>query len=135
MKIVALDLGDRWVGIAISDPLGIIARPHDTVATKQLHQFLENLFSKEQIQTIVVGYPKTLRDTESAQTKRVRTQFDELKKLFPDLTWVLWDERLTSKEAVRMARHLPTKDKLLVHARAAAIILTTYLASLAIQGD
>jgi len=135
MKILALDPGDRWVGIAISDPLGIIARPYETVEAKKLIPFLRTLFQQELIGTVVVGYPKTLRGTESEQTKKALAQAEELKKAFPEIKWVLWDERLTSQEAQRMARQSPRKDKKLVHARAAAIILTAYLASLAFQND
>jgi len=135
MKILALDPGDRWIGIAISDPLGIIARPYETVDAKKLIPFLRTLFKEEQIGTVVVGYPKTLRGTQSEQTKKTLTQAAELKQAFPDIEWILWDERLTSQEAQRMARQSPTKDKKLVHARAAAIILTAYLASLAYQHD
>jgi len=135
MKTIALDLGDRWVGIAISDPLGIIARPHETVETKKLILVLRTLFDDEQIDSIVVGYPKTMRGTESAQTKKILAQKDELKREFPNKQWILWDERLTSQEAERLALQSPVKDKKLVHSRAAAIILTAYLVSLALEQD
>ena len=135
MKAISLDLGDRWIGVAISDPLGIIARPYETVEAKQLHRFLKNLFEQETIGTIVVGYPKTMRGTESAQTKKAVAQAEELKKSFPNHEWILWDERLTSQEAERIGRSSSSKEKLLSHARAAAIILTAYLASLASEHD
>ena len=135
MKILALDLGDRWIGVAISDPLGIIARPYETVEAKKLTRFLQQLFDQEQIKSVVVGYPKTLRGTESEQTKKILAQAEALKQQFTDVDWILWDERLTSQEAERMARQLPGKDKKLVHARAAAIILRAYLDSLASEHD
>ena len=135
MKIIALDLGDRWVGVAISDPLGIIARPYETIEANKLASFLHTLFDEEQIGTAIVGYPKTLRGTESAQTKKVLAQADELKKEFPNVTWILWDERLTSQEAERLGRQVAAKDKKVVHARAAAIILSAYLTSLAAEQD
>ena len=70
MKVLALDLGDSWVGTALSDPMKIIARPHETVKTKDLFNFLKNIFETEQIDTVLVGYPRTMRGTESAQTKK-----------------------------------------------------------------
>jgi len=79
MKILALDIGDRWTGIAISDPLGIIARPYDTVATHQLIDVLERIITLENISTIVVGMPITLRGLESEQTKKVKTFTQKLK--------------------------------------------------------
>jgi len=132
MKIIALDLGDRWTGIAISDPLRIIARPLETVETKKLVSFLTDLLAQEKIETIIVGYPKTLRGTESAQTKAVIAQFEKLREKFPQASWLLWDERLTSKHAQKLAKGT-RESKLLVHARAAALILTTYLGSLSDQ--
>ena len=72
MKILALDIGDKWTGTAVSDPLGIIARPYKTVETKELEIFLSETIGSENIEKIIVGYPKTMRGTESEQTKKIR---------------------------------------------------------------
>ena len=127
MKIVALDLGDAWTGIAISDGLGIIARPYNTVATENLFVALEELFAKERITTVVVGYPKTMRGTQSEQTKKIVREKEVLEQKFPNYTWILWDERLSSKRAAKIGPARTKQEKLLVHARAAASILDTYL--------
>ena len=71
MKILALDIGDRWTGMAISDPLGILPRPYETVKTTELFTALEKIIPKERISIIVVGLPTTMRGTESEQTKKV----------------------------------------------------------------
>ncbi|OGB96836.1 hypothetical protein A3F06_00485 [candidate division TM6 bacterium RIFCSPHIGHO2_12_FULL_36_22] len=134
MKILALDLGDVHTGVAISDALGITCQPLTTIPTYKLENDLGKILSKEQIKEIVVGYPKTLRGTESQQTEKILQQVDQLKILFPQYTWKLWDERLTSKQAGSIQRSNKKsrnpEDKLKVHAIAAALILQSYLESL-----
>ncbi len=71
MKIAALDLGDRWIGTAISDASCILARPLKTIEKDTLFVFIEHLLQDEKISEIVIGYPKTLRGTESEQTKKI----------------------------------------------------------------
>ena len=127
MKILALDIGDRWTGVAISDPLGILPRPYDTTKTTDLYTFLENVIQKERISTIVVGLPTTMRGTESDQTKKVIAMTEELKNHFPTIEWKMWDERLTSKQAAGIKSTKTKEDKLRSHAIAAAIFLSTYL--------
>lgn len=127
MKILALDIGDRWTGLAISDPLGILPRPYDTVKTAELFTSLEKIIDKERISTIVVGLPTTLRGTESEQTKKVLEMTETLKNLFPAIEWKMWDERLTSKQAASIKSIKTKEDKLRSHAIAAAIFLSSYL--------
>jgi putative holliday junction resolvase len=127
MKILALDIGDRWTGVAISDPLGILPRPYDTIKTAELFTSLTKIIDKERISTIVVGLPTTLRGTESEQTKKVLAFTEDLKKLFPAIEWKMWDERLTSKQAATIKSTRTKEDKLRSHAIAAAIFLSSYL--------
>ena len=127
MKILALDIGDRWTGVAISDPLGILPRPYDTCKTADLYTFLEKVIPKEYISTIVVGLPTTMRGTESDQTKKVIAMTQELKAHFSTIEWTMWDERLTSKQAAGIKSTKTKEDKLRSHAIAAAIFLSTYL--------
>jgi len=127
LKILALDLGTQWVGLALSDPLRILAKPLTTVTLEQLQKSLTDLFSKERISTVVVGNPQTLKGTDSAQTQLVHTQFADLKNFFSDKEWILWDERLSSKRANALAKSHSKEEKLKEHARAAAFILETYL--------
>ena len=127
MKILALDIGDRWTGVAISDPLGILPRPYDTIKTTELFTSLEKIIQRERIATIVVGLPTTMRGTESDQTKKVIEMSETLKNLFPSLEWKMWDERLTSKQAATLKSTKTKEDKLRSHAIAAAIFLSSYL--------
>ena len=132
-KILALDLGDQWVGVAISDPSQVFSRPYDTTTRKNLESFLTDLFKKELIETVVVGYPKTMRGTESEQTKKIVQEKEALEQKFPESSWVLWDERLSSKFAAAHGKTASKEDKLKSHARAAAFILDSYLSFLQLQ--
>ena len=127
MKILALDLGDVWVGTALSDPLRIIARPYQTIKEPELLPFLHALFEKEHIEIIVIGYPRTMRNTESLQTKKVVIQKEIIEKEFPLKKCILWDERLSSKHAKTIQRQNSKTDSTKEHSIAAALILETYL--------
>lgn len=136
MKILALDLGDAWVGTALSDPLKITCKPHETTAIANLSSFLEKLFQQQMIDTVVVGYPTTLSGgTESDQTRKIVATKDELAQQFPDKTWVLWDERLSSKRADQLKRATNKEEKIKSHSVAAAFILQSYLDHLAFQSS
>lgn len=102
MKIFALDLGDKWIGSAISDGLKMTSRPYESIAAEQIIPFIKKTLEQEYIDTIVVGYPKTMGGTESEQTKKIIAQKEELEALFPKVTWILWDERLSSKRAAQI---------------------------------
>lgn len=127
MKIMALDLGDAWIGVALTDPLRFFAKPHTTVATAELECFLKKIFTQEKISIVVVGYPKTMQGKESAQTIKIVTLKKELEQQYPDQQWILWDERLSSKQASVIKKVKNKQDKLEQHAIAAAIILQSYL--------
>lgn len=127
MKVLSLDLGDVWTGTALSDPLRIIARPYQTIKTTDLLSFLHSLFTKEQIDTIIIGYPKTMRDTESLQTKKIILHKEILEKEFDTKKCILWDERLSSKGAKIIQRQNAKIDSKKEHSIAAALILETYL--------
>lgn len=127
MKIAALDVGDTWTGSAISDALGITARPYITVPTRELPHLITKLIEEERINTIVVGYPKTMKGTESEQTKKTKILFDQLQKTFTHVSWTWWDERLTSKQAARLKKQKTKQDKQASHSIAAALLLMGYL--------
>lgn len=134
-KIAAFDLGDQWIGIALSDSSRVIARPYTTITAKELITFIKKLISEQSPEILVVGYPKTMRGTESEQTKKVKAQFEQLREKFPTITWVLWDERLTSSWASKLSKAPTKEEKLKSHARAAAFILDSYLQFLKNQAD
>ncbi len=126
MKIAALDLGDRWIGIATCDPLEIVASPYKTITADQLDQTIPELI-EERVEMIVVGLPKTLGGKDSQQTLKIKKQFQTLQETYPEISWQLWDERLTSKQAETLKRPKNKQDKQATHAIAAALILGSYL--------
>lgn len=130
MKIIALDIGDVHTGVAYADDLGMIATPYQTINSKTLINWLTRLFEQEPIQTVIVGYPKTLKGTHSIQTEKVLTLTKALKQTFPSIQWTLLDERLTSKQAKFYLRNKVTKQRHSDHAIAAAILLQTHLNAL-----
>lgn len=135
MKILAIDPGDAWVGIAISDASGLLARPYKTIKVNELENFIIQQVPTLDVTTIVVGYPKTMRGTESIQTKKITDLVDQLKIKFSQYTFILWDERLSSKRAERNMQVKTKEDKLKTHALAAAFILDSYLLFRAQQND
>ena len=135
MKVLALDIGDKWTGIAISDVLGMFARPLETVETNDLDSFLKTfLWSSEDIKKIVIGFPKTMKGSESLQTKATIYKKTLLEKKFESIEFVLWDERLSSKRANTLQKNkglFNKESKNKSHSVAAALILQSYLDYLA----
>lgn len=127
MKILALDVGDVWTGTAISDAMGILAKPYKTITTRDLINEIGSIISQEKIARIVIGHPKTMRGTQSDQTKKTEQVAEQLKSTYPAIQWILWDERLSSKRADSLKK-MNTKDaKIASHSIAAAFILSSYL--------
>ncbi len=127
MKVLALDIGDVWTGTALSDALGMFAKPLKTISSNDLESFLTGILDKEKISTIVVGMPVTMKGTQSEQTKKIIAQKEALEQEFRMVTWVLWDERLTSKRASSHKKNNSKDDKVASHSIAAAYILESYL--------
>ena len=136
-RLLALDLGDAWTGIAISDPTGTLAKPYTTVPARELTKALTTILPEFQVATIVVGYPKTMKGTVSEQTRIVEKLFALLQKTFPTYQWVVWDERLSSKRASAVQKEQGGKNfqeqRLKGHAIAAAFVLDSYITFLHAQ--
>lgn len=133
MKILALDLGDVYTGVAISDSENIIAKPYKTIDSKELNSFIKEIINKENINFIVIGYPKTMQGKISIQTQKVIDLKSDLEKRFPNVSWIFWDERLTSKNAEKLKKNKQKEDKIKLHSIAAALILQSYLEFLRIK--
>jgi len=98
-KIVALDLGEAYSGVAISDAGGFLARPLEVIPSDQLVEYLGTLLAQEGIAEVVVGLPKTLGGEVGFQAKRVLAKLGTLRDTFPTARFVEWDERLTTRLA------------------------------------
>lgn len=126
-KLLALDLGDRWVGTAITDASLTVARPYKTVSTEELDGFLTKTIQDEHIKTVIIGHPVTMAGGESAQTFKILAQKEAIEKKFPELQFVLWDERLSSQRASAINPGHSREEKVRSHSLAAAFILDSYL--------
>lgn len=131
-KILALDLGDVWTGIAISDPLQTLARPLKTVKTHDLMPYLTTLFVQEKIESVLVGLPITSKAGLSQQTTRIIEQKEVLEKNFPKVQWMMFNERYTSQQASAHQREMGKKssgkkEKEESHSLAAAFLLDSFL--------
>ena len=133
-RILAIDYGRKRTGIAVSDPLQIIASGLTTVPTHQLMDFLLNYIKQEQVECIIIGHPKQLNNEDSENMKNIVPFINRLKKILPDMPVQLIDERFTSVLAhqTMLAGGLKKKDrqnKALVDEISATIILQSYLES------
>ena len=100
-RVLAIDYGLRRTGIAVTDPLRIIATPLETVPTKDLLMFLKNYVTREAVDEFVVGMPKTLKNQDSEIAPMVRKFVHILKETFPSKPVAEVDERFTSSMAQR----------------------------------
>jgi putative pre-16S rRNA nuclease len=101
MRVMGLDVGDKNIGVAVSDELLLTAQVRPTIRRKSLKSDLElirSLAKENDVQEIVVGQPLNMDGTFSTQTRKVARFAEELRKVI-DLPIVFWDERLTSFEA------------------------------------
>ena len=129
---MAIDYGTKRVGIAVTDPLQIIATGLTTVATKDLFTFLQQYLSEEAVSCIVVGEPLDLNGQPAEVAPAIKTFKERLVKTFPDLRSESQDERFTSVDAKRIilqsgAKKKKRRDKALVDKISAVLILQDFL--------
>jgi putative holliday junction resolvase len=98
-RILAIDYGTKRTGLAVTDPLKIIATALDTVETTQVLLFLRNYFKKEVVEEVVIGMPKQLNNTDSETAPAVRKFIESFIKNFPEIPIQTMDERFTSSIA------------------------------------
>ena len=128
MRILGLDVGDRTIGVAISDPLGFTAQGITTIRRKKEEQDIEKILefcNEYQVETIISGLPKNMNGTIGEQAEKVQ-KFCAALSEHTDIEIKFWDERLTTM-AADMSRK---KRKGLVDKIAATYILQGYLDSL-----
>lgn len=99
-RILAIDYGSKRVGLAVTDPLKIIASALDTIHSKDVLEFLKTYIAREEVEAIVVGMPVNLDGEDTNNTPQVKGFVKGLKKAFPDMPIHLHDERFTSSMAM-----------------------------------
>ncbi len=100
-RILAIDYGLKRTGLAVTDPLKIIATALDVIETSLLVDFLRTYFQKETVEEVVVGMPKRLNNEDSEIAPQVRRFVEHFKLVFPNKPIFLADERFTSSIAQR----------------------------------
>ena len=133
-RILSVDYGKKRTGLAVTDPLQIIAGGLATVATSQLMEWLHNYLAHEEVELIVVGEPKQPNGQPSENLPRVMAFVRKLEREFPLIPVKLYDERFTSVLAHQAMidgglRRKARQDKALVDEISATIILQSYLES------
>ena len=134
-RIICIDYGGKRTGLAVTDPLQIIATALTTIETKTLIPFLKNYFLTEQVELILIGEPLNLDDTATHATPLVQQAIKQLQKEFPNIPLKTVDERFTSKMASQamVQMGMKKKDRQIkgnVDQIAATIMLQEYLLSL-----
>ncbi len=133
-RILAIDYGAKRTGVAVTDPLGIIAQPLETVSTSELMAFLKTYTQKESVERIIVGLPKQMDGTASENFSRIEPFVKRLSKEIPEIPVEYYDERFTSVLAHRAmidggVRKMDRRDKAMVDRISAAIILQGWMDS------
>lgn len=129
---LAIDFGLKRMGIAVTDPLRIIASPLETVDSVRILDWLKAYLAKEEVETIVLGKPLTVRNEPAEIAENVEIFAEELKKLFPGLNIAFVDERFTSKIAAQTIAQSgkgkkARQNKKLIDKVSASLILQTYM--------
>ncbi len=133
-RLLAIDFGRKRCGIAVTDPACIIASPLETVDTSRLLDFVTAYIAAEDVSTVVVGMPRTVRGEDSESVRYLTPVINRLRKLIAPVPVVYFDERFTSVLAHRAMidggmRKMARRDKAVVDKISASIILTDYMNS------
>ena len=132
MRLMAFDYGTKRIGIAVTDPLQIIATGLDTIHPNAIIEYLKTYMLTEQIERFIVGEPKQMDNTPSQSAQHVRGFVNLLKKTFPEIPISMLDERFTSKMATAAIlasgrNKKDRQDKGLVDTVSATILLQLYM--------
>ena len=133
-RILGIDYGRKRCGIAVTDPLKIIANGLTTVPSHTLIEFLQDYTKKESVEKIIVGLPKQLNGNPSESMNYITPFLNRLRKVLPDIPVEMYDERFTSTIAHKAmldggVKKKDRQNKEIVDTIAASIILNDYLQS------
>ena len=131
-RILAIDYGGKRTGIAVTDPLQIIATGIETIESRELIPYLKKYFAAEQVELIIIGMPKNWDDSDTHGTPLVKAAIKKIQKEFPTMPLKTVDERYTSKMAkdAMLEMGMKKKDRRVkgnVDVIAATIMLQEYM--------
>ena len=133
MRIAALDVGTKYIGIALTDEMGIIPQPFKTYRRNRLKDdlnFFDDFVLKYNIKKLIIGYPLHMDGQESQMSMFIKKFFYKLRHRWPQTKVILWDERLTTEEAekiIAINKKKIRENKILKDKIAASLILKNYL--------
>lgn len=132
MRYLALDIGKKRTGIAVTDPNRIIATALETVPTNNLEEFIKNYLQYNKVIKIIYGMPVQMNNTPSEAVKYIEPVINRLKKVLKNIEFIPFDERFTSKMAFQTmidagTKKMQRRDKSLVDKISATLILQSYL--------
>lgn len=133
-RLLAIDFGKKRCGIAVTDPLRLIANPLETVETARLHDFVRQYIAAEGVDAVIVGKPLQMNGEPSESTRYLTPSINRLRKLIAPVPVIFFDERFTSVLAHRAMidggmKKMDRRDKAVVDRISASIILNDFLAS------
>lgn len=134
-RILAFDYGKKRIGVAVTDPLQMIANGLDTVSPQKVMNFIADYLAKEQVELFVVGLPKTMRNEASESMQYIEPFVQKLKAKYPNIPVEMFDERFTSVLAHQaiieggVKKKERRENKELVDMVSATIILQSFLES------
>jgi RNAse H domain protein, YqgF family len=136
-RILAIDYGTKRVGVAVTDPLGMIAGALATVDTPRIFDFLNEYLTVNDCNRLVIGYPLTLRNEPAEVTREIDRFIERFASLYPYIEVIKYDERFTSKLAFDtiLASGIgrrKRRDKAVIDRISATIILQNYLESISV---
>jgi len=131
-RILSIDYGNKRVGLAVTDPLKIIATRLTTVAANDIWDYLADYFKREEVEQVLVGYPKQLNNEPSEAIRYINPFLKKFQLVYPEMPLKLMDERFTSKMAFQTmidagVKKKDRQNKATIDGVSATIILQSYL--------
>ena len=131
-RILSIDYGNKRVGLAVTDPLKIIATRLTTVSANEIWDFLAGYFAREEVELVLVGYPKQLNNEPSEAIRYINPFLRKFQQIYKDMPVKLMDERFTSKMAFQTmidagVKKKDRQNKATIDGVSATIILQSYL--------
>lgn len=133
MKIMAIDFGHSRTGLAVCDKLEILASPLCVIQENDINILIKKITKEildNKIEEVIIGFPKNMDGSIGDTAKTTKFLASELKKILPNISFILWDERNSTKQASTFLNNTNTygkKRKKIIDAVAATIILESYM--------
>ena len=131
-RILSIDYGNKRVGLAVTDPLKIIATRLTTVSTNEIWGYLADYFAREEIELVLVGYPRQLNNEPSEAIRYINPFLKKFQQIYKEMPLRLMDERFSSKMAFQAmidagVKKMDRQNKATIDGVSATIILQSYL--------